>query len=293
MDLEQERAVVRAAYAKQILAEVDVRDAPLEAAFAAIRREHFLGSGPWAALRAARGYRPTPSDDPVYLYTDGLFGIVAERKLNNGQPSLHAWLLHRAAPRLGEHVVHIGAGVGYYTAIMAELVGPTGRVTGIEFDPELAARARANFAGQPNVEILAGDGAAVPFDPADVIYVNAGATQPAPAWLDGLKEGGRLILPLTTAEGFGSFDPRLMPFRGAVFLVTRACEDFEAKWVSPVAIFPCEGNRDPEAERRLAAAFERGGFLNVARLRRGPHAADAECWLHGKYWCLSANRPTP
>ena len=293
MDLEQERAVVRAAYAKQILAEVDVRDAPLEAAFAAVRREHFLGPGPWAALRAARGYRATPSDDPVYLYTDGLFGIVTERKLNNGQPSLHAWLLHRAAPRPGEHVVHIGAGVGYYTAIMAELVGPSGRVTGIEFDPELAARARVNFAGWPNVEILAGDGATVPFDPAEIIYVNAGATQPAPAWLDGLKDGGRLILPLTTAEGFGSYDPRLMPFRGAVFLVTRTGGDFEAKWVSPVAIFPCEGNRDPEAERRLAAAFERGGFLNVARLRRDPHEAGAECWLHCDRWCLSAKRPTP
>ncbi len=99
------------------------------------------------------------------------------------------------------------AGVGYYTAIMAELVGPSGRVTGIEFDPELAARAKANFAGRPNVEILAGDGATVPFDPADVIYVNAGATRPAPAWLDRLKEGGRLVLPLTTAKGFGANRP--------------------------------------------------------------------------------------
>ena len=287
MDREQELAVVRAAYAKQILAEVEVRDAALEAAFATVRRERFLGPGPWPALRAARGYRDTPSDDPVYLYTDGLFGIVAERKLNNGQPSLHAWLLHRAAPRPGEHVVHIGAGVGYYTAIMAELVGPSGRVTGIEFDPELAARAKANFAGRPNVEILAGDGALVPFDPADVIYVNAGATHPAPAWLDRLNDGGRLILPLTTAEGFGNFDPRLMALRGGVFLVTRRGADFEAKWVSPVAIFPCEGNRDPQAEKALSAAFEKGGFLDVARLRRDAHAANSACWVHGEGWCLS------
>lgn len=286
---EQELAVVRAAYAKQILAEVDVCDPALEAAFAAVKREHYLGPGPWAALRAARGYRDTPSDDPVYLYIDGLFGIVADRKLNNGQPSLHAWLLHRAAPRPGEHVVHVGAGIGYYTALMAELVGATGQVTGIEFDPALAARAKANFAGRPNVEILAGDGALVPFAPADVIYVNAGATGPAPAWLDRLKEGGRLVLPLTTAEGFGSFDPRLMPLRGAVFLVTRRGAAFEAKWVSPVAIFPCEGNRDPAAERRLAAAFESGGFLNVSRLRRDAHALDETCWLHGGGWCLSVN----
>ena len=293
MDRDAELAAVRAAYARKTLEIAKVDDPALQTAFAAVRREDFLGPGPWPLFRFGDGYEPTTSDDPRHLYTNDLFGILPERGLNNGQPSLHAALLHRAGVRPGEHVVHVGAGVGYYTAIMAELVGSAGRVTGIEFDPALAARARANFTAWPNVEILAGDGATVPFAPADVIYVNAGATRPAEAWLDGLKDGGRLILPLTTAEGFGSFDPRLMPFRGAVFLVTRTGGDFEAKWVSPVAIFPCEGNRDPEAERRLAAAFERGGFLNVARLRRGPHAADAECWLHGKYWCLSANRPTP
>ncbi|MEJ0025985.1 MAG: methyltransferase domain-containing protein [Rhizomicrobium sp.] len=287
MDREQELAVVRAAYAKQILAEVEVRDAALEAAFAAVRRENFLGPGPWAALRAARGYCDTPSDDPVYLYTDGLFGIVAERRLNNGQPSLHAWLLHKAAPRPGEHVVHVGAGVGYYTAIMAKLVGPGGRVTGIEFDPDLAARAKANFALWPNVEILAGDGATVPFDPADVVYVNAGATQPAPAWLDRLKESGRLILPLTTTKGFGEVDPRKMAFHGGVFLVTRHGDAYDAKWISPVAIFPCEGNRHAAAERALAGAFEKGAFLNVSRLRRDPHPRAETCWLHGDVWCLA------
>jgi protein-L-isoaspartate(D-aspartate) O-methyltransferase len=40
----------------------------------------------------------------------------------------------------------------------------------------------------------------VVFEPADVIYVNAGATRPAASWLEQLKEGGRLILPLT-ADG--------------------------------------------------------------------------------------------
>src|SRR5258708_39609453 len=36
-----------------------------------------------------------------------------------------------------------------YTAILAELVGATGRVTAIEFDGELAARVTANFAQTP------------------------------------------------------------------------------------------------------------------------------------------------
>ena len=149
-------------------------------------------------MRWARGYVETPSADPVYLYTDDLVGIIPERHLNNGQPSLHATLIARAAPQAGEHVVHIGVGVGYYTAILAELVGTAGAVTAIEFDQSLAERAASNFSGKSNVTVVQGDGAVVDFAAADVIYVNAGATRPAELWLDRLKEGGRLILPLTS-----------------------------------------------------------------------------------------------
>jgi protein-L-isoaspartate(D-aspartate) O-methyltransferase len=42
--------------------------------------------------------------------------------------------------------VHIGAGTGYYTAILACLVGPSGKVTGIEVDASLAARATVQMA---------------------------------------------------------------------------------------------------------------------------------------------------
>ncbi|MDA4634411.1 hypothetical protein NZA98_25515, partial [Escherichia coli] len=100
------------------------------------------GPGPWPVLRWQEAYTPTPTADPVYLYTDSLVGILPERHINNGQPSLHAFLLSQSASREGEHIVHVGAGVGYYSAIMAQLVGPSGKVTAIEYDPELAERAR-------------------------------------------------------------------------------------------------------------------------------------------------------
>src|SRR5437763_6066293 len=83
------------------------------------------------------------------------------------QPSLHAALIASAAPRPGEHAVHIGAGVGYYTAILQRLVGRTGRVTAIEYDPGLATRLAANFAGARNVQTVQGDGARVAFEAAD------------------------------------------------------------------------------------------------------------------------------
>ena len=98
MDRQDELAIIRAAYAKQILALAEIDDIRLDAAFAAVRREDFLGPGPWPMLRRFEGrwYVPTPDADPVYLYTNDLVGIVPERHLNNGQPSLHAHLIHQA-----------------------------------------------------------------------------------------------------------------------------------------------------------------------------------------------------
>jgi protein-L-isoaspartate(D-aspartate) O-methyltransferase len=184
MDRQGELSIIRAAYAKQILAAALVVDnARLEAALSETRREDFLGAGPWF-IRRFRDFRTTPDADPVYLYIDDLVAIVPERQINNGQPSLHAHLMHQASPAVGEHVVHIGTGTGYYTAILAHLVGPSGRVTDIEYESELAARAKTNFAAYQNVDIVEGDGALVSFDTADVIYVNAGCTRPAENWLD-------------------------------------------------------------------------------------------------------------
>src|SRR5882757_10393885 len=175
MDRQGELKIIRAAYARQILAAARIMDnTRLEAALSATLREDFLGAGPWWILRWFRDYVTTPDADPVYLYTDDLVGILPERQINNGQPSWHAYLIHQASPAAGDHVVHIGTGTGYYTAILAHLAGPSGRVTGIEYEPGLAARAKTNFAAYCNVDIVEGDGALVPFDKANVIYVNAG-----------------------------------------------------------------------------------------------------------------------
>jgi protein-L-isoaspartate(D-aspartate) O-methyltransferase len=184
--------------------------------------------------------------------------------------------------------VHVGTGTGYYTAILAHLVGPSGRVTGIEFEPELAARAKTNFASRPNVEIVEGDGALVSFDQADVIYVNAGCTRPAESWLDRLADGGRLILPMTSDQGFQSpTSLERMARAGAVFRIERRGKDYLAYWISPVAIFPCAGSRDETSERVLAEAFAKGGMRKVTRLYRNQEIADERCWLRGSGWCLA------
>lgn len=187
----------------------------------------------------------------------------------------------------GEHAVHVGAGAGYYSAILARLVGATGRVTAIEFDQELAARARANLAPYGNARIIHGDGARVPFEVANVIYVNAGVTQPADSWLDWLADGGRLVLPLTAAGLLRAGDPPNMQQRGGVFLIERDGAAFNARWISGVAIFPCASTRDGASERALAEAIRAGDANRVTRLFRDGNLAVERCWLRGPGWCLA------
>ena len=53
LNREQEICIVRRAYAKQVLASVNVNNARVEAAFAAVERETYLGLGPWLILRSS------------------------------------------------------------------------------------------------------------------------------------------------------------------------------------------------------------------------------------------------
>jgi protein-L-isoaspartate O-methyltransferase len=99
--------------------------------------------------------------------------------------------------KAGDRVYHLGCGGGYYTAIMAEIVGPGGSVVGIEVHPDLAAHAKENLSCYPNVTVHAADGATFDPGPCDAMLINAGTTHPIPLWLDRLREGGRLVVPLT------------------------------------------------------------------------------------------------
>lgn len=279
-----ELQVIRRAYARHVnfLGLADNHD--LEAAFAEVPREAYLGSGPWPIWTWSGRYITTPDTDPAWLYADILVGIRPEQRLNNGQPSAHATWIAAAAPSRGEHVVHVGAGVGYFSAIMAHMAGPTGRLTAIEYDDELAIRAKANLAHMPGAAVISGDGSSVRFDPADVIYVNAGASRPMDHWLDRLNDGGRLILPLTTSA---NFSPAMSTLTGAVFLITRRGNEYEASFVGPIGVFPCFGAREDSSDAALSDAFRRGGMDRVRRLRRTDDVAESDCWVKAPGWSLT------
>jgi arsenite methyltransferase len=71
--------------------------------------------------------------------------------------------LGRLAP--GEHVLDLGCGAGTDTLVAAQMVGPTGRVTGIDMTREMLSRARAAAAamGATNVDFVEGDVEQLPF----------------------------------------------------------------------------------------------------------------------------------
>jgi protein-L-isoaspartate(D-aspartate) O-methyltransferase len=257
-----------------------VKTPALVEAFQRVRREDFVGPGPWQ-LRSpggGEGYVVTPDDDARRLYADVLVALIAERLLNNGQPSALASWIDQLALKAGDRVLHVGCGVGYYSAVMAEAVRPGGRVIAIELDGELAARARRCLQPWPEVEVVHGDGVGHDAGVVDAVLINAGVTRLPPQWIDRLAPGGRLMVPMTVAMGTHG---------GGFFLrVERRGPAFEARFQGSVSIFPCESARDEASHAQLLEAL-RSGSQRVRSLRRDEHARGDDCVLHGDGVCLS------
>lgn len=69
MEREQEFAIIRHAYAKRILAQVQVYNSRLEQAFAEVHREDFLGPGPWVIPRWLGEYVRPPPAQTLFICT--------------------------------------------------------------------------------------------------------------------------------------------------------------------------------------------------------------------------------
>jgi protein-L-isoaspartate(D-aspartate) O-methyltransferase len=282
-------AECRRRYAATLVAALPRPDPRIEAAFATVRREDFLGPPPWTLLGFPHSWR---SDDAAELYQDVLVALDAQRSLNNGSPALHALMLQHLDAAPGDSVLHVGAGTGYYTAVLAELAGPRGHVTAVEFDRHLAAQARQNLAGWPNVSVVQGDGADFPHAPTQRIYVNFGVAGPAPAWLDQLTPGGTLLFPLCVPSPRARGEDRHHSAHGAALCLTRTGAGYAARHVAPVAFVCAEGPLAGEADtqKALYSAFNRGGVEFVGSFRRGA-SAPARCWFWSPAWSLSYQPP--
>lgn len=270
----------RQSYAEELQFLTQMSSSALFKAFATVPRERFVGPGPWRIL-GPRQYWTTEDADPRRVYRNALITLDEAKCINNGQPGLWALHLDRLGIQIDDHVLHLGCGTGYYTAILAELVGPNGKVVAVEVDEGVAQRAREALAPWPQVTVIRNDGSCGPFAPADVVVASAGATHPPASWLAALNPGGKLLFPLTPDHGSGAM----------AYLTRRSADNFETRLMFGVQFIPFTGARDSRVSAELAEALDRDAGAAVKSLRCDLHEKDDTCWLHGDSWCFSKNDP--
>jgi protein-L-isoaspartate(D-aspartate) O-methyltransferase len=217
-------------YAEQIARMAEVRDSRIAQAFATVPRERFLRPPPWTTISLGTAVQ---TRDLADIYADVLVAIDPKRGINNGEPALHAAWLDAVSPQSGETVIHVGAGTGYYTAILASLVSPGGRVEAFEYEADLAAEAALNLRDYSHVRVHVASAFGRVLPKADVIYVNAGVVAPDAEWLRALAPGGRLIFPWQPYKGWGP-----------AMLVTHRAGGFEARPLMNVGFISCSGTHE-------------------------------------------------
>ena len=282
----------RSFYAQEVRFTANLMTPGLVEAFAKVPRENFLGPGPWQ-LGSAQGRAEAVGleqlsyvtvEDPRDIYHNVVVSLDRAKDINNGQPgSLGSWIDSLGLKR-GERVYHLGCGVGYYTAIIAEVVGAEGKVVGLELQAELAERAQQNLASYAHVKVEPGDGAV--FDPGDcdAMLVNCGVTHPQLIWLDRLREGGRLVVPFTVPMN-------ATIGQGMMVKIVRSGGAYSAELVSPVAIYSGGKLRDAGLEPQILKGLKSGGLLKLKSLRRDLHEPGETCVVHGRGVCLSLLGP--
>jgi len=256
----------------------------LVAALARVERERFMGEAPWhfASLVSPTkngGYRMT--EEVRDLYHDVFVALKREKFLNNGLPSTLTGCIGKLELAAGQRVFHVGCGSGYYTAIMAEVVGPEGSVVAVEVDTELAALAAENLKCYRQVRVVHGDGATIAAPASDAVLINAGVTHPQPGWMECLAEGGRMLLPLCV--GIPENPGKVLAVR-----ITRKGVGFEADPYSIFGLYSSPSLRDPTRQALLHAGLQSKRMAGLKSVLLEEHAQAENCIAHAEGFCLSA-----
>jgi protein-L-isoaspartate(D-aspartate) O-methyltransferase len=233
-----------------------IRTPAIERAFRSVPRHAFLPK-PFVLPTDPSLAEAIETDDPCRVYGDVAVFIEREKGITCAAPSAVAAQIEQLAPTEGMRALHIGTGSGYYTAILAELVGERGTVVGVEYDPDMVELSAARLArrGYTNVTVRQGDGAAgVPeAAPFDRILVSASYTDIAPAWVDQLGDDGRLVFPLCHASVLGA-----QITSGVMLTVDQLDGRLSGEIVGPVVFGALQSVLAPTADREeLADALKR------------------------------------
>jgi protein-L-isoaspartate(D-aspartate) O-methyltransferase len=151
------------------------------------------------------------------------------------QPSIHARYLELLKLTGEEKILEIGTGSGYQTALLSKLAA---QVFTVERIAPLLDRAREILQqiGVRNVSFLLGDGTLGwrQFAPYDAILVGAGAPEVPMTYLEQLREGGRILIPL------GDRDEQIL------YMFTRRGDELDSEEIAPVRFVPLLGKHSWE-----------------------------------------------
>jgi protein-L-isoaspartate(D-aspartate) O-methyltransferase len=156
------------------------------------------------ALRTVPRHLFLPDLPPEMAYRDD--AIVTKRDADglalssSSQPGIMAIMLDQLDLAPGHRVLEIGAGTGYNAALMRHIVGSSGQVVSIDIDADLVEAARSHLAsaGYPDVIAVCADGAegCVAHAPYDRLIATVGVSDLAPAWVEQVTPGARIVVPL-------------------------------------------------------------------------------------------------
>ena len=189
-------SALRNALVEQLVSEGKINDPMVEAAFRAVPRHLFLPQFPVASVCEDQGFI-TKSRDGIALSS-------------STGPGAMAYMLQHLDLHPGHSVLEIGAATGYNAALIAHIVGESGHVVTVDIESDVVEDAHHHLsdAGYGRVKAISADGGyGYPDDaPYDRIIVTTGAWDITPAWREQLKQGGRMVLPLSM--GLGRWAPR-------------------------------------------------------------------------------------
>lgn len=175
----------------------------IRAAFTDHPRHRFIPDLVWPSARGLPLYRTANlarwaayvyDDDAVVIQAnDGGSGSSNIATSSSLAPQLMADMIAAARVEPGMRVLEIGTGTGWNAAILASLVGPTGHVTSLEIDPDVAAHARSRLSGT-GVRVITGT-TAPDADAYDSVIATCAVRHVPESWPASLTPPGVAVLP--------------------------------------------------------------------------------------------------
>ena len=228
---------LRLALVANLVAKGAIITSPVRDAFASVPRHPFVPS-----VDVETAY----SDQPVFIRWENGTPISSST-----QPTMMAIMAEQLRLEPGCRVLEIGAGTGYNAAILAHAIGESGHVVTVDIDQDIVDEAAGNLsnAGYHDVEAVCRDGfeGFAAGQPYDRIMVTVGAQDVSPHWVEQLRDGGIMVVPLW--------------FRGYRLSVALEKRDgvLESLSASPCMFIPIRGSAD-----RAEGYFPVGGASHDA-----------------------------